>query len=249
MSRLRIAGATKHFEEHGDRLTVFADLDITVADGEFVSLLGPSGCGKTTVLNVVAGLLTLDAGTVTLDGRPVIPGETPVGYVFQEPRLLNWRTVAQNVAFALEARGLPEAEREPRITRTLERVGLADEADSFPLRLSGGQRQRVNLARALALDPTLLLMDEPFSSLDEVTARHARRDLLDLWDDSGAAVLFVTHDIGEAVLLSDRILFMNEAGRIFRNVAVPHERPRELDDPALAETEAELTQSFFAELE
>lgn len=249
MSRLRIAGATKRFEGADGTLTVFENLDLTVDDGEFVTLMGPSGCGKTTLLNVVAGILELDAGTVEFDGRPVDPGEVPIGYVFQEPRLLEWRTVGENVDFALKAAGYAPDERDRRIRTWLERVGLGDERDSYPKQLSGGMRQRVGLARALAIDPDLLLMDEPFSSLDEVTARTARRDLLKLWAETRTPVLFVTHDVVEAVVLSDRILLMNDEGAIFEEFVVPHDRPREFDDPAIHETQAELTRTFFEAVE
>lgn len=249
MSRLRIAGATKRFEGPDGPLTVFEGLDLTVEDGEFVTLMGPSGCGKTTLLNAVAGILELDAGTVEFDGRPVVPGELPIGYVFQDPRLLEWRTVGENIAFALEAADVDPDEHDRRIRTWLDRVGLGDERDSYPKQLSGGMRQRVGLARALAIGPELLLMDEPFSSLDEVTARTARRDLLELWEETGTSVLFVTHDVAEAVVLSDRVLLMNEAGVIFEELVVPHERPREFDAPAIHETQAELTRTFFEAVE
>lgn len=248
MTTLAVRDATKRFHEESGTLTVFEGLDLTVEDGEFLTVMGPSGCGKTTLLDVVAGLLPLDAGRVELDGAPIVPGKAPIGYVFQEPRLLEWRTAAENVDFALAANDVPRSERPRRVARALERVGLGDVGETYPLRLSGGQRQRVNLARALSLDPPLLLMDEPFSSLDEITARSAREDLLELWNAAGMSVLFVTHDVGEAVALSDRIVFMNDRGELFREVRVPHERPRDLDDPALHETEAELMRSFFEEL-
>jgi NitT/TauT family transport system ATP-binding protein len=247
VTSLRIAGATKRFD--GDELTVFEDLDLVVGDGEFVTVMGPSGCGKTTLLNAVAGIVELDSGTIEFGGESVEPGAFPFGYVFQEPRLLEWRTVGENIAFALDAAGIDEADHDRRIRRWLERVGLDGERNSYPRQLSGGQRQRVGLARALAVDPELLLMDEPFSSLDAVTAREARRNLLELWEETGASVLFVTHNVREAIVLSDRVVFMNGDGEIFDEVVVPHERPREFDDPALRETEAELTETFFEELE
>lgn len=249
MSRLAIRGATTRFDDGGEPVTVFSDLDLVVDDGEFVAVMGPSGCGKTTLLDVIAGLVPLEVGSLELDGAPIEPGEASIGYVFQEPRLLEWRTAAENVGFALAARGVPAEERSSRTIRALRRVGLADEQDAYPLRLSGGQRQRVNLARALAIDPAVLLLDEPFSSLDEVTARAARRDLLTLWADAAMSVLFVTHDIGEAVTLADRVVFMDGAGHIFFDGEVPHDRPRDFDDPALHETEASLTKAFFDELE
>jgi NitT/TauT family transport system ATP-binding protein len=248
VTRLRIGGATKRFDG-ADPLTVFEDLDLVVEDGEFVTVMGPSGCGKTTLLNAVAGIVELGAGAVEFGGEPVEPGAFPFGYVFQEPRLLEWRTVGKNIVFALDAAGIDEGEHDRRIETRLEQVGLADERNSYPRQLSGGQRQRVGLARALAVDPELLLMDEPFSSLDAVTAREARRNLLELWTETGASVLFVTHDVREAIILSDRVVFMDSDGGLFDEVTVPHDRPREFDDPALRETEAELTEAFFEELE
>jgi NitT/TauT family transport system ATP-binding protein len=248
VTRLRIENATKRFDGT-DPITVFEGLDLVVDDGEFVTVMGPSGCGKTTLLNAVAGIVDLDGGTIRFGGEPVAPGAFPFGYVFQEPRLLEWRTVGDNIEFALEAAGVDEAERDRRIRTWLDRVGLADERDSYPRQLSGGQRQRVGLARALAVDPELLLMDEPFSSLDAVTARDARRNLLDLWAETGASVLFVTHNVREAIVLSDRVVFMNGDGELFDSVTIPHDRPREFDDPSLRETEVELTETFFEELE
>jgi len=249
MSRLSIRGATKRYDGPEGPVPVFTDLDLDVGDGEFVTVMGPSGCGKTTLLDAVAGVTALDAGTVEFGGDPVDLGEFPVGYVFQEPRLLDWRTVGENVGFALDASGVDDPERDRRIRTWLDRVGLGDERDSYPRQLSGGMRQRVGLARALAVDPELLLLDEPFSSLDEVTARRTRRDLLDLWRGTGASVLFVTHDAREAVVLSDRVVLMNGAGEVFERRTIDHERPRSFDDPGLHETERELTRTFFEELE
>lgn len=249
MTQLRIAGATKRFEGSEGPLTVFEGLDLLVESGEFVTVMGPSGCGKTTLLNAVAGIVDLDGGTIEFGGAPVEPGSFPFGYVFQEPRLLEWRTVGDNIAFALDAAGIDEVEHDERIRMWLDRVGLGDERGSYPRQLSGGQRQRVGLARALAVDPELLLMDEPFSSLDAVTARSARRTLLELWSGTGASVLFVTHDVREAIVLSDRVVFMDDDGDLFDEVAIPHDRPRAFDDPSIRETEVELTETFFEELE
>jgi len=239
---------TVRFETDDGPLTVFEGLDIQVEPGEFLTVMGPSGCGKTTVLNALAGLVPLERGTVRYDGEAIEPGEFSYGYVFQEPRLLDWRTVAENLAFALRGAGVPEAERGSRIETWLDRVGLADEADSYPRELSGGMRQRVGVARALAVDPEVLLMDEPFSSLDDVTGRGLRRDLLELWGETGKEILFVTHDLREAVTLSDRVLFMDAEGAFFDEAEIPHDRPRDFDDPALGETERRLAERFFAEL-
>jgi NitT/TauT family transport system ATP-binding protein len=239
---------TVRFEAADGPVTVFEGLDLRIEDGEFLAVMGPSGCGKTTLLNSLAGLVPLARGTVDYGGTPVAGGDVSFGYVFQEPRLLDWRTVSENVAFALRGAGVPKAERESRIEEWLGRVGLGDDADAYPRELSGGMRQRVGVARALAIDPDVLLLDEPFGSLDDVTARTLRRDLLDLWTDTGKEVLLVTHDVREAVTLADRVLFMGRDGGFFEEVRVPHGRPREFEDPDLWETERRLRERFFAEL-
>ncbi|MFB6105814.1 MAG: ABC transporter ATP-binding protein [Halobacteriaceae archaeon] len=241
-------GLTVRFASDGESVTVFEDIDLEVRPGEFLSIMGPSGCGKTTLLNALTGLVPLASGTVSYDGADIDPGAFSFGYVFQEPRLLDWRTVSENVAFALRGAGVPEGERDARVAEWLDRVGLGDSADAYPRALSGGMRQRVGVARALAVDPEVLFMDEPFGSLDDVTARMLRRDLLDLWADTGKEVVFVTHDVSEAVALSDRVLFMGSDGAFFDEATVDHERPRDFDDPALRETERRLSERFFAEL-
>jgi NitT/TauT family transport system ATP-binding protein len=227
---------------------VLDGVDVGVAEQEFLTVMGPSGCGKTTLLNVLTGLVPLDQGSVRYEGEPVDPGAFPYGYVFQDPRLLDWRTVRENLAFALRGKGVPETEHADRIDEWLGRVGLDGAGDKYPRELSGGMRQRVGVARAMAVDPEVLVMDEPFASLDEVTARELRRDLRDLWADTGKEVLFVTHDIREAVVLSDRVLFMREGGAIFDEATIPVERPRDFHDPAVQETEQRLSDRFFAEL-
>lgn len=249
MTRLRVREATKRYGDNTETVDVFTNLNLSVDADEFVTLMGPSGCGKTTILNVIAGLTPLTEGTVEFDDNSVVAGEFPFGYVFQEPRLLEWRTVGKNIEFVLQAVDVNPSEYDSHIDSVLTRVGLADERDSYPQRLSGGQRQRVNLARALAIEPELLLMDEPFSSLDEVTARHVRQDLLDVWYNTDKAVLFVTHDMSEAVALSDRILFVDREGNLFDEATIDHERPRDFDDPALRETETRLTRRFFGSLQ
>lgn len=247
-ARLEGEDLTVRFEGDDGPFTVFEGLDIGVEAGEFLTVMGPSGCGKTTVLNALGGLVPLERGTVRYDGEPIEPGAFSYGYVFQEPRLLDWRTVGENLAFALRGAGVPGPERGRRIEEWLERVGLSGEADSYPRELSGGMRQRVGVARALAVAPEVLFMDEPFSSLDDVTSRRLRRDLLDLWGETGKEVLFVTHDLREAVTLSDRVLFMGPDGSFFDEAAIPHGRPRDFDDPELGETERRLGERFFAEL-
>ncbi len=243
---LEITGLRKQFnEEDGTELTVLDGIDISVDNGEFKSIMGPSGCGKSTFLNILAGIIPSDGGEIMHKGEEVTPSDLPIGYVFQEPRLLNWRTVGQNIGIMLNAKGVPKNEQDKIINETLETVGLSEERDSYPLRLSGGMRQRVGIARALSVDPSILLMDEPFSSLDELTARNLRNDLIDLWQKTGKTIVFVTHDISEAVYLSESITFLDTDGQIFNETTVPHSRPRKPDDPALLETEAQLMETFF----
>jgi len=242
---LELRDVVKYFEKPGQgRILVLDEIDIDVADGAFVSLLGPSGCGKTTLMNVIAGLVEPNGGTMRRDGREVTPDDLSLGYIFQEPRLLNWRTVAENVAFALEARDVPKAEWDGRIDHYLDMVGLGDEHDNYPTRLSGGMKQRVAIARALATEPEMMLMDEPFSSLDEITAGDLRAELLDIWKAEGTTILFVTHDINEAVFLSDYVYMMSGAGRMFARREIDIDRPRHYDDPAIAQREAELYGEF-----
>lgn len=212
------------------------DVNLTVAPGEFVGLLGPSGCGKTTLLNIISGLDSDYSGTVRFtapDGaasfRPVI------GYVFQEARLLPWLTVRDNLRLVLPARG-KETERDARIEAWLARVGLEGYGDYFPGQLSVGMQQRVAVARALMIEPDVLVMDEPFSALDELTALKLRDELLALWSETGCTVLFVTHNPLEAVYLADRVAVMSPGpGRIVGelDVAAHVGRPREADDPAV----------------
>jgi len=244
---LELRGIVKYYEKPGrGSVLVLDEVDIDVDAGAFVSLIGPSGCGKTTLMNVVAGLVDPNEGTMRRDGRTVSPDNLSLGYVFQDDRLLEWRTVAQNVRFALKARDVPTEEREGRIEHYLDMVGLAPEADNYPSRLSGGMRQRVAIARALAVEPEMLLMDEPFSSLDEITAGDLREELLDIWRTEGMTVLFVTHDINEAVFLSDTIYMMDRRGQVFARRDVDIERPRHYEDPSVAQREAELYGEFHA---
>jgi len=242
---LKLRDIVKRFEKPGQgQILVLDRVDMDVEGGAFVSLLGPSGCGKTTLMNVVSGLVEPNSGTMRRGDRDVSPNDLSLGYIFQEPRLLNWKTVAENIEFALEARDVPESEWEERTERYLEMVGLGDEGDNYPTRLSGGMKQRVAIARALAIEPEIILMDEPFSSLDEITARDLRQELLEIWQREQKTILFVTHDINEAVFLSDYIYMMNTDGEMFAKRNVDIDRPRKYDDPAIAERETELYREF-----
>jgi NitT/TauT family transport system ATP-binding protein len=221
-------------------VTALNDVSFEASGHTFVSLVGPSGCGKSTLLNIVSGVEDPTSGAVTLesdDGRPA-----RVGYVFQDPRLLPWRTVLQNMLYV--AKGSSKAENEERARHHLELVGLGDVAGMYPGQLSGGMQQRVGIARALSIGPDLLLMDEPFSHLDAITARDLRGELQRLWQDTGLTVLFVTHDVMEAVLLSDRVLMMKAGGELYSDVPVPLERPRRQTDAQVATLQAEILASF-----
>ena len=244
-SDLELRDIVKYYQKPGQgRILVLDEVDLTVKQGAFASLLGPSGCGKTTLMNVVSGLIEPTSGTIRRDGRDVAPDDLSSGYIFQEPRLLDWKTVAGNLEFALEARDVPDSEWHERIERYLGMVDLADDRENYPSRLSGGMKQRVAIARALAIEPEILLMDEPFSSLDEITARDLREELLDIWTREQKTVLFVTHDINEAVFLSDYIYMMNGDGEMFARREVGIDRPRNYDDPAIAQRETELYREF-----
>ncbi|MFB6124271.1 MAG: ABC transporter ATP-binding protein [Haloferacaceae archaeon] len=222
-----------------DRQTVQAldGVDFTVEPGEFVCIVGPSGCGKTTLFRTIAGLESPTDGVVRLDGDPVTGPGTDRGMVFQEYGLFPWRTVRGNVAFGLEEQGVDGAERDRRVSRMLDLVGLEAFADAYPKELSGGMKQRVGIARALAVDPELLLMDEPFGSVDAQTRDMLHGELLDIWSRTQKTVLFVTHDVEEAVTLADRVVVMAaDPGRVRDVVDVDHDRPRRRTDPDFAAT-------------
>ena len=197
-----------------------------IKQGEIVAVIGGSGCGKSTLLRAVAGLDPATSGTVTLDRAAITSPHAKIGIIFQEPRLLPWLSVADNIGFGLSE--LPALERRARVARALERVGLADKARAWPRELSGGQAQRVAIARALVPQPEVLLLDEPFSALDAFTRADLQDHLLDLWADTRPTLLLVTHDVDEAVMLADRVLVMRpRPGRLFADIAVNLARPRD----------------------
>jgi NitT/TauT family transport system ATP-binding protein len=239
---IRVEGLRVSYDREN---TAIEDLDMVVGKGEFVAVLGPSGCGKSTLLHVMAGLLRPDAGRIDIGGRPVggaTDGASPrIGYVFQDHRLLPWRTVGQNLSTVLRSAGVSPEEIEERIDRYLEMLHVERFRNTWPMRLSGGQRQRVSIARALAIHPAVVLMDEPFSTLDEVTARLMRQQLADLWQESGQTIVFVTHSIREALFLADRIYILTRGpARVFDVVTVPLERPRGYENPRLTELEGKI---------
>ena len=219
-------------------------VDMAVGQHELVAVLGPSGCGKSTMLQVLSGLMKPVSGTARIAGRDVTESagtRLPVGYVFQDHRLLPWRTVRQNIELVLAADGVPRDRWQERVDRYLDMLQITQFRDSWPMRLSGGQRQRVSIARALAIEPAVVLMDEPFSTLDEVTGRQMRQQLVDLWQESRRAIIFVTHSIREAVFLADRIVILTKGpATVLEVLDVPIERPRRYEDPELTELESQI---------
>lgn len=208
-------------------LTAVQDLGFTVRAGEFVAIVGPSGCGKTTVLNAIAGLIPWQAGQITIDGRPVNGPGRDRAMVFQSPALLPWRSVLRNVAYGLELQGMARRKAEGLARDCLALVGLAEFAESYPAELSGGMQQRANLARALAVQPQVLLFDEPLAALDAQTREKLQLELQRIWQQSHVTALFVTHQIDEAILLADRVLVMSASpGQIKANMPIPLPRPR-----------------------
>jgi NitT/TauT family transport system ATP-binding protein len=206
---------------------VLSGVDLSVWRGEFVALIGASGCGKTTLLNVIAGLVAPTAGTVSVGGTPPAAGRSDICYVLARDALLPWRTVMGNVEYGLQLSGVRREERRQRAAAYVEKVGLSGARDLYPSRLSQGMRQRVSLARAFAVGRGLYLMDEPFSALDSQTKLVLHDQLLRLWESSGATVVFVTHDIGEAITLADRVLVMSKKGTgVVDEIRVDLARPR-----------------------
>ena len=230
--------------------TVIESLSLQIACGSFASIVGPSGCGKSTLLNIIAGIEPRDAGEVRVQSQDGADSGARIGYVFQSPRLLNWLTVEDNIKFALEAQNIGRSSWDERVAKYLHMVGLAGQERNFPLKLSGGMQQRVAIARALAIEPDILLMDEPFSHLDEITARKMRVDLMQILEHARPTILFVTHSLREAVFLSEEVYMMSvKPARIFKHLRVDIPRPREPEDPRLFDLEKGLVKEFFAVLE
>jgi len=216
-----------HFSYNG-ALPIFEQFNLDVRPGEFLAVLGPSGCGKTTLLNLLSGFYFPDKGEVLLRGQRMAPEDPHLGYVFQSPNLFPWLTALGNVEFGLKMEGKLNAEdRRAKARHYLRLVGLAGFEDYLPARLSGGMKQRVSLARALVLEPHLLLMDEPFAALDAITRETMNDELLRLWDELGQTVVFITHDIDEAIYLSDRIVVLSRPpGGVHRELSNALPRPR-----------------------
>lgn len=214
-------------KSYGEGPLILDGINFTAHPGEFISLIGPSGCGKSTLLRLIAGLSPISGGTLSIEGHEPNQESTELAFVFQEPTLLPWLSVANNVELPQKLRAVPASERAAHRDRALQLVHLADRADAYPRQLSGGQKMRVSIARALTLDPKILLLDEPFGALDEMTREHLNEELLDIREQQGWTAFFVTHSVAEAVFLSTRIFVMSaKPGRIAHEVVVDLPRHR-----------------------
>lgn len=217
-------------DQPGQRYTAVRDVNLTVAAGEFVSVVGPTGCGKSTLLNVGAGLLLPSTGSVTVFGQPLAGINQRAGYMFQADSLMPWRTALANVSAGLQFHGVAEREAAAQADDWLRRVGLGGFGDRYPHQMSGGMRKRVSLAQTLVLDPDIILMDEPFSALDIQTRQLMENELLEIWQAKKKAVLFITHDLDEAIAMSDRVVVMSAGpgSRPIGDFPIDIERPRDV---------------------
>ncbi len=233
---VKISNVSVEFERHGHPISVLDSVNFQVQPGSFTCLLGPSGCGKSTLLNLIAGFLKPTSGEVWVDQVPVTRPGADRGFVFQQYSLLPWKTTFQNVELGLKIQGIPKNERAERVNNFLNRVGLYKHRNSYPSQLSGGMQQRASIVRALVNCPSVLLMDEPFAALDAQTRHMMQEMLLDIWKETKTTVIFVTHDIEEAVFLADEVLVMGvQPGHIKHKVTVPLGRPRHIDDTLTTE--------------
>src|SRR5919198_107062 len=225
MSVVTLENVAKQF----DRTTALQGIDVTIDEREFVSLIGPSGCGKSTLLRIIGDLIQPSSGKVVVNGKPARKAriDRDYGMVFQDPVLYDWRTVSKNIALPLELASWDRRRRRERVREMIELVELADSANHYPWQLSGGMQQRVSIARAFSFDPSLLLMDEPFGALDEMTRERLNMELLRIWEQSGSTIVFVTHSIAEAVFLSTRVVVMSSRpGRISDLIEIDLPQPR-----------------------
>jgi len=233
-----VDGVSKRYETERRSVTALEDISFTVREGEFVCVVGPSGCGKTTLFRIVAGLEETTGGVVMVDGERVTEPDTDRGMVFQDYGLFPWRTVFENVRFGLEQQHDDCDRCDDRTREMIDLVGLSGVEDAYPKELSGGMKQRVGIARALAVDPAMLLMDEPFGSLDAQTREMLQAELVSIWRETDKTILFITHEIKEAVALADRVLVMvTEPGRLREVVSIDgdDDRPRRGSDPSFRE--------------
>jgi NitT/TauT family transport system ATP-binding protein len=241
-SQVRIQGVEKIFRSEGREITALTGIDLEFERGEFICILGPSGCGKSTLLNAIAGFSLPTSGTILVDGVPVTAPGPERAMVFQEYALFPWMTVADNVAFGLTIKKLPQSEVRDRVRSLLQQLQLTDFRDRFPKDLSGGMRQRVAIARALALDSPIMLMDEPFGALDALTRRTLQDELLRIWMEFRKTVVFVTHSIQESVFLADRVVVMTyRPGTVKKIVRIDLPHPRDTTALPFIQLQQELT--------
>jgi len=226
--KLLVQGVTKIYRDGRRSLETLAPIDLAIATGEFVSIIGPSGCGKSTLFNIIAGVEKASSGMIAIDGNADEARAGKSGYMPQQPLLLPWRTIEENVMLGLDIRHTPRKKAQQEAYELLKRFGLADFAQNYPATLSGGMRQRIALLRTVLFNHDFLLLDEPFGALDALTRLSSQMWLLDLWQDFHSSVLFITHDVREAILLSDRVyIFSARPGRVLRLVEVDLPRPRQ----------------------
>jgi len=234
MGRVSVKNVSRTFSKKEDKseMQALENINFDVEDGEFICILGPSGCGKTTLLRIVAGLETQTSGEITLNGVPITGPDPKRGMVFQQYSLFPWRTVIDNITFGLEMQGMGKGEARKQVEKYLDLVGLKQFRNSYPHELSGGMQQRAAIARALANEPEVLLMDEPFGALDAQTRNVLQDELLKIWEQKHVTFLFVTHSVDEAVFLSDRIVVMtSRPGRVKEIIKVELPRPRNRTSP------------------
>ena len=231
-------------------LLALHNMNLAVEKGQLVALVGPSGCGKTTVLNLLAGQITPTEGQVRLDGAPVKGLLPSLGYISQADTLLPWRTVLDNVALAMELRGIPKSQRQETARSLMEKMGLKGFELSYPRELSGGMKKRAAIARVLAVDPSILLLDEPFAPLDAFTRQRLQDDMLSVWEATGSTILYVTHDLTEAITLADRVILMGtRPGRLVKEYSIDLPRPRRVMDVKFSPHFVELERDIWQELE
>mgnify|MGYP005953081795 CR=1 FL=1 len=250
MSLLELKDVTVSFSfVEGRNLLAVDHLNLTVEQGELVALVGPSGCGKTTALNVLAGQVSPASGRVRLAGEPVCGVHPAVGYISQADTLLPWRTVLDNVALAMELRGISKEQRRAAARVLMENLGLQGFEHSYPRELSGGMKKRAAIARVLAIDPAVLMMDEPFAPLDALTRQRLQDEILALWETTGCTILYVTHDLTEAITLADRVLLMSaRPGRVVQEYPIDLPRPRRVMDVKFSPRFIELEKTIWQDL-
>jgi NitT/TauT family transport system ATP-binding protein len=239
---------TKTYRSHRGASHALNETSLHIAEGEFLCIVGPSGCGKTTLLNILAGFVTATSGQVTVGGRPVVEPGPDRGVVFQEVGLFNWLTARKNVEFGLRMAGVSSRERERRAEEALSLTGMSRFGNRYISELSGGMKQRVGLARALANDPQVLLMDEPFAALDAQSRSLMQQEVLKIWHATGKTIVFITHAVDEALLLADRVVMMSaNPGRVKESIMIDLPRPRDENGPEFNRIERDLRNMVLAE--